>query len=127
MCIASDLGLCNLNQALYPTEILDWCIYALFKQNEAKIEEHCKYKFSSTDKNYAETLEGFVWAIAAIQTQKLQVRCLKETHVIDIRPPIKVVYIGNGCESYSPHMYIPARTTMTSKINLEERGVFFLG
>ena len=70
MCIASDLGLCNLNQALYPMEILDWCIYALFKQNEAKIEEHCKYKFSSTNKNYAETLEGFVWAIAAIQTQK---------------------------------------------------------
>ena len=127
MCMASDLGLCNLNQALYPTETLDWCIYALFKQNEAKIEEHCKYRFSTTDKNYAETLESFVWAIAAIQTQKLQVRCLKETHVVNIRPPIEVVYIGNGCEGYSPHMYIPARMTMTSKFNLEERGVFFLG
>ena len=58
---------------------------------------------------------------------KLQVRCLKETHIVNIRPPIEVVYIRNGCEGYSPHMYIPTRTTMTSKFNLEERGVFFLG
>ena len=58
--------------------------------------------------------------------EKLQVRCLTETHMVDIRPPIEILYIGNGCEGYSPHLYIPARSTLTSEINIQERGDYFL-
>ena len=36
------------------------------------------------------------------------------------------MYIGNGCEGYSPHLYIPARSTLTSEINIFERGQYFL-
>ena len=51
---------------------------------------------------------------------------MTETHVVEIRPPIEVVYIGNGCEGYSPHLYIAARSTLTSEINVQERGYYFL-
>ena len=67
-----------------------------------------------------------MWVVSAIIAEKLQVRCLTETHVIDIRPPIEIVYIGNGCEGYSPHLYIPARSTLTSEINIREWGDYFL-
>ena len=67
-----------------------------------------------------------MWAISAVITEKLQVRCLTETHVVNIRPPVEIVYIGNGCEGYSPHLYIPARSTLTSEINILERGQYFL-
>ena len=46
--------------------------------------------------------------------------------MIDIRPPVEIVYIGNGCEGYSSHLYIPARSTLTSEINIFERGQYFL-
>ena len=75
---------------------------------------------------YHISLGGFMWAISAVITEKLQVRCLTETHVVDIRPPVEIVYIGNGCEGYSPHLFILARSTLTSEINIFEREQYFL-
>ena len=31
-----------------------------------------------------------MWAISTVITKKLQVRCLTETHVVDIRPPVEI-------------------------------------
>ena len=126
ICIMSELGLCTMKTALYPVDMVEWCLYALFQENDKKIDQYCKYQFKQTDSNYATSLGGFMWAISAAITEKLQVRCLTETHVVDIRPPVEIVYIGNGCEGYSPHLYIPARSTLTSEINIYERGQYFL-
>ena len=126
ICMMSDLGLCTMRNALYPSKLVEWCIYALYTENEEKIDKHCRYEFEYTDRNYARSLGGFMWVISAIVAKKLQIRCLTETHVIEIRPPIEVVYIGNGCEGYSPHLYIAARSTLTSEINVQERGYYFL-
>ena len=51
---------------------------------------------------------GYLWAISALVTEKPQVRCVMETHVITIKPPLQIVDIGNGCEAYSAIIYIPA-------------------
>ena len=126
ICIMSELGLCTMKTALYPADMVKWCLYPLFQENDKKINQYCKYQFKQMDSNYATSLGGFMWAISAVITEKLQVRCLTETHVIDIRPPVEIVYIGNGCEGYSPHLYIPAWSTLTSEINIFERGQYFL-
>ena len=126
ICIMSDLGLCTMRNALYPSEMVEWCIYALFIKDEEKIDKYCRYEFEYTDRNYAESLGGFTWVISAIVAEKLQIRCLTETQVVNIRPPIEIVYIGNGCEGYSPHLYIPAKSTLTSEINIFERNEYFL-
>ena len=126
ICIMSELGLCTMKTALYPADMTEWCLYALFQENDKKIDKYCKYQFRQTNSNYATSLGGFMWAISTVITEKLQVCCLTETHVVDIRPPVEIVYIGNGCEGYSPHLYIPARSTLTSQINIFERGQYFL-
>ena len=126
ICIMSELGLCTMKTALYPADMVEWCLYALFQENDKKIDQYCKYQFKQTDSNYATSLGGFMWAISAVITEKLQVHCLTETHVVDIRPPVEIVYIGNGCEGYSPHLFIPARSTLTSEINIFEREQYFL-
>ena len=126
ICIMSELGLCTMKTALYPADMVEWCLYALFQENDKKIDQYCKYQFKQTDSNYTTSLGGFMWAISAVITEKLQVRCLTETHAVDIRLPVEIVYIGNGCEGYSPHLYIPARSTLTSEINIFERGQYFL-
>ena len=126
ICIMSELGLCTMKTALYPADMVEWCLYALFQENDKKIDQYCKYQFKQTDSNYATSLGGFMWAISAVITEKLQVHCLTETHVVDIRPPVEIVYIGNGCEGYSPHLFIPVRSTLTSEINIFEREQYFL-
>ena len=44
----------------------------------------------------------------------MQIRCLTDTHVIDIKPPLTIIYIGDGCEAYSNNLFIPAKSELTS-------------
>ena len=38
-----------------------------------------------------------------------------DTHVVDIKPPLTIIYVGNGCEVYSNNLYIPAKSELTSR------------
>ncbi|MCG8624572.1 MAG: hypothetical protein MJE68_21575, partial [Proteobacteria bacterium] len=91
ICVMSDMGLCTMKNALYPMDMVEWCIYALYIENEEKIDKYCRYRFQNTYRNYARGLGGFLWVISAILTEKLQIRCLTDTRVVDIRPPIEIV------------------------------------
>ena len=52
---------------------------------------------------------GTFGQLVPLQQKKLQIRCVMETHVVTIRPPLQTVDIGNGCEAYSASIYIPAK------------------
>ena len=76
--------------------------------------------------NRAISLGGYLWAISSIKQEQLQVRCLEETHMIEIQPPLQIVYLGNGCEGYSPSMFLPAKNEMTTHAQIESRREYFL-
>ena len=126
VCLESDLAICMMQQALYPTMHITWCIYALFMEDEAQVQRDCKYKVKSFLDNRAQSLGGYMWAISSMEQEQLQIRCLEETQVIQIRPPLQVVYIGNGCEGYSPSMYIPAKSELSGTEEIESRKEYFL-
>ena len=55
----------------------------------------------------------------------MQIRCLTDTHVIDVKPPLTIIYVGNGCEAYSSNIFIPAKSELTSKVNTAVRHTYF--
>ena len=59
-------------------------------------------------------------------TEKLQIRCVMETRIITINPPLQIVDIGNGCKAYSASIYIPAKSELTTMIQSITRSQFFL-
>ena len=59
-------------------------------------------------------------------TERLQIRCVMETNVITIKPPLQIVDIGNGCEAYSASIYIPAKLELTTTLQSITRSQFFL-
>ena len=126
ICMMTGGGLCMLNQALYPVERIEWCVFALFKQQEEMIKKYCKVQTSRRDANLAVNLGGYMWAISSLAGEKLQVRCLTETHVQEIKPPLQIVEIGNGCEGYSPNINIPAKSELTAQYTPDGRTNFFL-
>ena len=69
---------------------------------------------------------GYLWAISALAAEKLQVRCVMETHIITIKPPLQIVDIGNGCEAYSASIYILAKSGLMATLQLVTRSQFFL-
>ena len=43
LCIESNLAICTMGQALYPSKQIKWCIYALFLEDESRINRDCRY------------------------------------------------------------------------------------
>ena len=116
ICLTSQGGLCVMNQALHPVETVEWCVYALFIQNEERIKRDCSMNFKPRKANIAQSMGGYLW----------EVRCLTETHVEVIKPPLQIIHIGNGCEGYSPSIKIPAKSELTSQNDIAERTTYFL-
>ena len=125
-CLQTELAICILEQALYPIKHITWCVYALFIDDEECIKRDCKYSVTKVSGNRAISLGGYLWAVSSIKQEQLQVRCLEETHVIEIEPPLQIVYLGNGCEGYSPSMFLPAKNEMTTHAQIESRKEYFL-
>ena len=113
-------------QALYPVEHTNWCIYTLFINDEKQIEKNCFLKTINRTTNLAYSLDGYLWAISALAAEKLQIRCVMETHVITIKPPLQIVGISNGCEAYSVSIYIPAKSELTTTLQSITQSQFFL-
>ena len=95
LCLMMNGHLCMFKQALYPMEQTNWCIYALFINDERQIERNCILKTINRTTNLAYSLDGYLWAISALATERLQIRCVMETNVITIKPPLQIVDIGN--------------------------------
>ena len=127
LCLSSGGGLCVMNQALYPREKVDWCIYALFIKDDAKIKENCLVQARPKITNLAQSLGGYLWAVSSLAGDTLQIRCIKETNVQKINPPLQIIHVGNGCEGYSASISIPAKSELTSEEDYKERTDYFMG
>ena len=49
---------------------------------------------------------------------------MTDTHVVDIRPPLTIIHVGNGCEAYSNNLYIPAKSELTSRDDTAVRHIY---
>ena len=67
---------------------MNWCIYALFINDEKQIERNCILRTINRTTNLAYNLDGYLWVISAIATERLQIRCVMETNVITIKSPL---------------------------------------
>ena len=66
--------------------------------------------------NLAYSPDGYLWAISAIAAEKLQIKCVMETHIVTIKPSLQIVDVGNGCEASSANIYIPAKSELTATL-----------
>ena len=96
LCVMSQGHLCMFDEPLYPVEKVEWCLYALFINDLKKIELNCKFTAAVRYTNFAHSLDGYLWAMSSLATEKLQICCLHHTSVITIEPPLRIVDIGNG-------------------------------
>ena len=62
-----------------------------------------------------QSLDGYLWAVSPMNNEKMEIRCLTESTVTDIKPPLTLICVGNGCEVYSSNLYIPAKSELTSQ------------
>ena len=76
-----------IDQALCPVERINWYIYVLFINDYVRSRRDCLPKTLARTTNLAYSLDGYIWAISALAVEKLQMRCVIETHIMNITPP----------------------------------------
>ena len=118
--------LCMFEEPLYPIDKIDWCVYALFINDLTKIEANCRSTTMVRHTNLAHSLDGYLWVISSLFTEKLLIRCIHQTLVVTIEPPLHIIDIGNGCEAFSSTIYIPAKLELTATMQSLTRSQFFL-
>ena len=116
LCLMTNGHLCMFDQALYPMESINWCISALFINDYNRIRRDHLLKTLARTTNLAYSLDGYLWAISALAAEKIQIKCVMETHIINVTPPLQIVDVGNGCEASSPNIYIPAKSELTATL-----------
>ena len=126
LCLVTNRHLCMFDKALYPMESINWCVYALFINDHNRIRRDCLLKTLVQTTNLAYSLDGYLWAISALAAEKLQIRCVMETHIIIIKPLLQIVDVGNGCEASSANIYIPAKSELMATLQSITRSQFFL-
>ena len=126
ICETTERYLCPMNQALYPVDKIEWCIYTLYKQDVERIGTYCTITTTFRHANMAQSLDGYLWVVSSLKEEKMRIRCLEDSHLEDIKPPLTIVQIGNGCEGYSSNLFIPAKSELTSEDETLTRHVFFL-
>ena len=125
ICETKEGYLYLMNQALYSVGKIEWCIYALFTQDQNKIREYCAINSQKREANKSQSLDGYLWAVYSLKREKIQIRCLIDTHVVGIRPPLTIIYVGNGCEADSNNLYIPAKSELASRDDTVVRHTHF--
>ena len=126
LCLMSQGHLCMFEEPLYPVDKIYWCLYALFINDLTKIETNCKFTTTIRHTNLAHSLDGYLWAISSLATEKLQIHCLHQTSVVTIEPPLCITDIGNSCEAVSSTLYIPAKSELTTTMQSLTHSQFFL-
>ena len=124
LCLMTNRHLCMFDRALYLMESISWCVYALFINHYDRIRRDCLLKTLARTTILVYRLDGYLWAISALAAKKLQIRCVLETHIITIKPPLQIVDVGNGCEASSAKVYIPTKSELT--LQSITRSQFFL-
>ena len=94
LCVVSQGHLCMFDQAMYPVDTTPWCIYALFLNNFTRIRKLCCTKLKPQNTNLAYSLDGYLWAISSLAATKVQIRCLRNNTVIEVKPPLQVINMG---------------------------------
>ena len=114
------------DEPLYPVDKINWCIYTLFTNNLDNIKKNYKVKTSVQNTHMAYNLDGYLWAMSSLATEKLQIRCMQQTLVVTIDPPLWIIDISNGCEAFPSMIYIPAKSELTATMQSLTRSQFFL-
>ena len=69
LCLVTNRHLYMFNEALYPVEHTNWCIYALFINDKDRIRRDCFLKTLNQTTNVAYSLDGYLWAVSALATE----------------------------------------------------------
>lgn len=115
---------CKIGSPIYPINLSELCIIALYLDNEDNINNFCKTMISpSSKKPLAHYLVNGIWIIAATKPLQFTVVCpesnLRES-TLKVKPPLGVVKLPMSCTASNNYLYLPAFYQNESKYEIND-------
>ena len=63
-----------------------------FASKTERIRTYCTIITTFRHANMAQSLDGYLWAVNSLKEEKMRIRCLEESHLEDIKPPLTIVH-----------------------------------
>ncbi|MCG8622264.1 MAG: hypothetical protein MJE68_09755, partial [Proteobacteria bacterium] len=114
-CILTAGALCELNTALLPTLNLNSCEFALYKKNQNQVTESCRVRTSPLVRDHAISLQPNYWVVITQAPRVLHIICLQTTTYLQVKYPIDIVHLQDGCEAQSSTLVLPGHSRLVKE------------
>ena len=110
-------ALCELNTALFPTLNLNSCEFALYKRAHDQVIKNCRVRTSPLRRDHAISLEPNYWVVVTQAPRVLHIICLQTTTYLQVKYPIDIVHLQDGCEATSSTLVLPGHSRLVKEDN----------
>lgn len=111
-CSKPLLGFCAIKSPMYPYNLHQFCVTALFANNARLIEERCSAQVQlSTQLPVAEYSSDGAWAISTLEPLTIRVVCDDVDGMVPARlvaqPPLSIQILNMSCTGFSDKITLP--------------------
>ena len=92
----SSGSFCKINNAIYPTNTIRSCEYALFMGNHMLVKEACKVDLVNFTNDQAIALDSQFWVITTVKPTTMYITCLIKTFYIEFQHPLDVIFLDES-------------------------------
>ena len=110
-------ALCELNTPLFPTLNLNSCEFALYKRAHDQVIKNCRVRTSPLHRDHAISLEPNYWVVVTQAPRILHIICLQTTTYLQVKYPIDIVHLQDGCEATSSTLVLPGHSRLVKEDN----------
>ena len=111
-CANSLRTFCKIESPIYPINLRELYIVALYLDNEDSINNFCKTVIRpSSKKPLAHYLVNGIWIIAATKSLQFTVVCQESSlrdSTVKVNPPLGIVKLPISCTAFNNYLYLPA-------------------
>ena len=108
---------CELNTAMFPTVKLASCEFALYKKAHEQVIQTCRVKTSPLIGDLALSLEPNYWVVISRKPIILHINCLQTATYLQVKYPINIVHLQDGCEAASVTLVLPGHSRLVKEDN----------
>ena len=122
-CRMSIGSFCEINNAIYPTNTVNSCEYALFMEQQTLVRKLCKVDLVNFTRDQAFSLDSQFWAILTVQPTTMQVSCLTKTYYVELQHPLDIIFLEESCEASTVSMLLPSHTVLSKEVDSSQLGI----
>ncbi|ESO87464.1 hypothetical protein LOTGIDRAFT_166618 [Lottia gigantea] len=117
-CTNPHMNFCQIKSPIFPINLSELCVMALFSKNEIKASSRCDVSVKPNEilPTSVYFTNGY-WAVVVREQTRFSIVC-RDTHLehssIVVKPPVQIIHLKPTCKAVNDHVTLPSHNTNKS-------------